>query len=101
MGLTWAKPSSILWWVLYYFIAAVLLFSGVSKTIDPVPMIETINQIPVLKAITESLPIGEVWWGFLPTVEIALGLMLVLKIQTKKALLAATVLLFCFFVLSI
>lgn len=55
-------------------------------------MIETINQIPVLKRITEILPFGEVWWGFLPLIEIALGLMLIGKIQTKKILLVATVL---------
>lgn len=85
----------------YYLIAVVLLFSGVSKIIDPMPMIETINQIPVLKRITEILPFGEVWWGFLPIIEIALGLMLVLKIQTKNTLSATTVLLFAFFVFSI
>lgn len=101
MGVTAVKPSVILWGVLYYFIAAVLLFSGVNKIIDPTPMIETINHVPLLQKVTEILPFGEVWWGLLPIIEIALGLLLVLKIQTKKTLLAITVLFFGFFALSV
>lgn len=37
------KVSEIIWGVLYYFISAVLLFSGVSKIFDPSPMIETMK----------------------------------------------------------
>lgn len=96
MGLTWAKPSSILWWVLYYFISAVLLFSGVSKIIDPVPMIETMKAT---FRIDESFLIFAATG--LPIIEIALGLMLVFKVQTKKTLLATLLLFFGFFVFSI
>lgn len=93
--------TNLIYSFFYYLIVVILLFSGVSKVIDPMPMIETINQIPVLKRITEILPFGEVWWGFLPIIEIALGLMLFLKIQLKKTLLVTKVLFFAFFVFSV
>ncbi len=44
-SITAAKPSAILWGVLYYFISAALLFSGVSKVIDPIPTMETQSDI--------------------------------------------------------
>lgn len=96
MGVTAAKPSAILWGVLYYFIAVVLLFSGASKIIDPTPMIETMKAAFKLN---ENLLI--LIATILPVIEIALGLMLVLKIQTKNTLSATTFLFFCFFAFSV
>ena len=87
--------------IMYYFIVGLLLFSGVSKIIDPMPMIETINQVPVLQTITESLPFGEVWWGFLPIVEIALALMMLLKYKQRITLITINVLFFFFFLFAI
>jgi hypothetical protein len=95
MGLTGAKPSVIIMGGLYYFICAVLLFSGVSKIIDPSPMIETMKAA---FKVNENLLVLTA--TILPIIEIALGLLLVLKIQTKKTLLAITVLFFGFFALS-
>lgn len=80
----------------YYLIAGVLLFSGVSKIIDPAPMIETMKAA---FKVNESLLILAA--TFLPITEIVLGLMLVLKIQLKKTLLVTTVLFFGFFLFSV
>jgi len=91
-----AKPSELIMGGLYYFICAVLLFSGVSKIIDPTPMIETMKAA---FKVNENLLIFTA--TILPIVEIALALLLIMKIQTKKTLLLATVLFFCFFVFSI
>jgi hypothetical protein len=96
MGLTGAKPAELIIGGLYYFICAVLLFSGITKIIDPTPMIETMKAA---FKVNENLLILAA--TVLPLVEIVLGLMLVLKIQTKKTLLAATVLFFGFFVFSV
>ncbi|MCL5031298.1 MAG: methylamine utilization protein [Bacteroidetes bacterium] len=82
--------------VLYYGISIVLLFSGVSKIIDSTPMVETIKA--VFKVDENLLKITAT---FLPMIEIVLGLMLLLKIQTKKVLLAAAILFSGFFVFSI
>lgn len=95
-GLSAVKPIEVLWGALFYFIAVVLLFSGVSKIIDPAPMIET--MIAAFKINENLLILAAIG---LPVIEIALGLMLVLKIQIKKTFLAATVLFFGFFAFSI
>jgi len=90
------KGFELIWRILYYFIAVVLLFSGISKIIDPTPMMETMK---VAFKVNESLLILTA--TFLPIIEIALGLMLVFNVQTKKVLFAVTVLFFCFFVFSV
>ncbi len=90
------RTSAILWRVLYYFIAMVLLFTGISKVIDPTPMIETMKA--VFKVNENLLIIAATG---LPLIEITLGLMLVLKIQTKRMLLGVMVLFFVFFAFSI
>jgi hypothetical protein len=96
IGVITGEPVRILWGALYYFIAAVLLFSGISKIIDPLPMIETmkaafkLNDNLLLLAAT-----------ILPVIEIALGLMLVLKIQTNRTFLVITALFFSFLVFSV
>jgi uncharacterized membrane protein YphA (DoxX/SURF4 family) len=79
-----------------YLIAVVLLFSGTSKIIDPTPMIETLK---VAFKLNENLLILAA--TLLPIIEIVLGLLLVIKIQTKKTLLAVIVLFFVFFAFSI
>ncbi len=90
------KLTELIMGGLYYFICTVLLFSGITKIIDPSPMIETMKA--AFKVDENLLVLAAT---ILPIVEIALGLMLVLKIQTKKTLLTATALFFVFFVFSI
>ncbi|MCX6168643.1 MAG: methylamine utilization protein [Ignavibacteriales bacterium] len=96
MGVTTTKLLTILLELLYYFIAVILLFSGVSKVLDPSPMFGTmkaafkINEELLILAVT-----------VVPIVESALGLMLLLKVQTKKTFLATIVLFFAFFVFSV
>jgi hypothetical protein len=80
----------------YYLLAIVLLFSGISKIINPAPLMETIK---VSLRVNENLLILAA--TLLPMIEIALGLMLLLKIQTKKTLFATTILFFGFFTFSI
>ncbi|NDK10325.1 DoxX family membrane protein [Candidatus Gracilibacteria bacterium] len=90
------KGFELIWRSLYYFIAVVLLFSGVTKIVDPIPMMETMKAV---FKVNENLLILAA--TILPVIEIVLGLMLIFNKQTKKTLFAATILFFCFFAFSI
>lgn len=79
----------------YYLIAGVLLFSGISKILDPMPLIETLKLVlnlpeEYLIAISSVLPI----------IEITLGIALILKIKPKLVLLLTSVLFAAFFLFS-
>lgn len=90
------KSFELIWRSFYYFIAIVLLFSGISKIVDPIPMMETMKAV---FKVNESLLILAA--TILPVIEIGFGLMLVFNVQTKKVLFAVTILFFCFFVFSV
>ena len=78
-----AQLLKLLAYVSFYIISAVLLISGVSKIIEPIPLINTLKEI---KLIPESLHI--IIATILPIVEIGLALLLLMKIKldiTKKA----------------
>jgi len=81
---------------LYYFIAVVLLFSGVTKIVDPLPMMETMKAV---FKVNENLLILAA--TILPVIEIGFGLMLVFNVETKKVLFAVIILFFCFFTFSV
>jgi len=80
----------------YYFIAAVLLFSGIAKIIDPVPLI---NTLKLIKIIPESLHI--LIATLLPVIEICFALLLLMKIKPKIALKLITLLFSIFLGFSI
>jgi len=90
------KSFELIGKILYYFIAVVLLFSGISKIIDPTPMMETMKAV---FKVNESLLILAA--TILPIIEIGFGLMLVFNVQTKKILIAVSILFFHFFVFSV
>jgi len=90
------KSFELIGKILYYFIAVVLLFSGISKIIDPTPMMETMKAV---FKVNESLLILAA--TILPVIEIGFGLMLVFNVQTKITLFAVTILFFCFFAFSV
>ena len=90
------KSFELIGKILYYFIAVVLLFSGISKIIDPTPMMETMKAV---FKVNESLMILAA--TILPIIEIGFGLMLVFNVQTKKILIAVSILFFHFFVFSV
>jgi len=79
-----------------YLIAGVLLFSGISKIIDPMPLIETLKLVASLPE--EFLIIIAT---ILPVIEIGLGVMLVLKIKPKPVQLATLILFGAFLAFSI
>ena len=81
---------------LYYFIAVVLLFSGVNKIVDPLPMMETMKAV---FKVNENLLILAA--TILPVIEIGFGLMLVFNVETKKVLFAVIILFFCFSTFSV
>ena len=81
---------------LYYFIAVVLLFSGVTKIVDPLPMMETMKAV---FKVNENLLILAA--TILPVIEIGFGLMLVFNVETKKVLFAVIILFFCFSTFSV
>jgi len=91
-----AKNFELIWRGFYYIIATVLLFSGISKIVDPMPMMETMKAV---FKVNESLLILVA--TILPIIEIGFGMMLVFNIQTKKILIAVSILFFGFFVFSV
>lgn len=66
----------------YYFIALVLLFSGFSKIIDPESFLKVLNV--TLGFLGENIVI--LIATILPVIEIALGLILILKLKVKETL---------------
>jgi uncharacterized membrane protein YphA (DoxX/SURF4 family) len=80
----------------YYLIAVVLLFSGISKILNPIPLIETLKLIA--KVPEEMLIIVA---AVLPIVEISLGVLLILKLKPKPVLLTTLVLFAAFFLFSV
>jgi len=86
--------KSILILLTHYLIAGVLLFSGVSKIIYPENFIKVLNT--TLGFLGEDILM--LIATLLPVIEIALGLMLILKIKVNETLIA-TVILFTAFLL--
>jgi hypothetical protein len=90
------KANKIFYHAGIYLIAAVLLFSGISKIIDPMPLIETLKLVAKLP---EDILI--IIATILPILEIGLGILLVLKIKPKPVLFATLALFAAFFVFSV
>lgn len=86
--------KSVLIILTHYFIAGVLLFSGISKVIDPENFLKVLNL--TLGFLGENIIILTA--TALPVIEVALGLMLILKIKVNETLIA-TLLLFSAFTL--
>jgi hypothetical protein len=80
----------------YYFLIALLLFSGISKIIDPQPMLETIKAV-----INVSEELQVVAATLLPVLELTIGVMLLLRIRVKETLRVATILFLFFFLFSV
>ncbi|NMC98620.1 MAG: methylamine utilization protein [Bacteroidales bacterium] len=90
------KSVSILFSASFYFLIAILLFSGISKVLDPRPMLETIKAVINVR---EELQIAAA--TLLPVLEITLGVMLLLRIRVKETLIAVTILFLLFFLFSV
>ena len=78
--------------VLYYLIVAVLLFTGVTKVVDPLPLLETLKLIPI---VPEDLVVPVA--TLLPVLEVGLGLLMLLKIKLNVILPLVVMLFFIFF----
>ena len=91
---TTLSPSKLGYYFFYYSITIILLFSGFSKIIEPENFLKVLNT--TLGFLGENIIILTA--TALPVIEIALGLMLILKIKVKEALIA-TLLLFSVFAL--
>lgn len=79
-----------------YLIAGVLLLSGISKIIDPMPLIETVKLV---FGLPEEILILTA--TILPIIEIGFGLLIILKIKPKPVLFSTLVLFFAFFAFSV
>lgn len=82
--------------IMYYFVVGVLLFSGISKIIDPLPTIETLKA-----AFKFPDEINLLIATALPIVEIALALMMLLKYKQLITLLTINVLFLFFFLFAV
>ncbi|MFZ2323375.1 MAG: MauE/DoxX family redox-associated membrane protein [Ignavibacteriaceae bacterium] len=100
--LTKEKLKQNLYVISFYFIAVVLLVSGISKILNPENLLNTLNATLTFLGENILILIATV----LPVLEIALGLMLILpvpmgKIKTKETLIATLILFAVFFLFSI
>ncbi|MBS3944154.1 MAG: hypothetical protein KGZ42_01535, partial [Melioribacter sp.] len=86
----------LLYQIAYYGISFVVLFSGLSKVLDPQPMLETIKAVI---NVSEELQI--VAATLLQILELTLGVMLLLRIRVKETLVAVTILFMFFFLFSV
>ena len=90
------KVKNILYYAGFYLIAGVLLFSGISKIIDPIPLIETLKLVAKLP---EDIFI--IIATVLPIIEIGLGLLIIMRIKPKPVLLTTLILFGAFLAFSI
>ena len=65
-----SKIQRIIYFVSFYFLAAVLLFSGIAKILDPVPLINTLKLVTFIPVslhilIATLLPVIEIGFAFL------------------------------------
>jgi hypothetical protein len=81
----------------YYFIALVLLFSGISKVIDPENFLKVLNV--TLSFLGENIIV--LIATLLPVFEIALGIMLILNVKVEETLIAVLLLFVAFTVFAI
>jgi len=77
-NLTKIKINKYIYFVSFYIISAVLLFSGIAKIINPLPIIKTLKLITIIPA---SLHI--IIAILLPVVEIGLAVLMLMKIKLK------------------
>lgn len=81
----------------YYFIALVLLISGISKILNPENFLNTLNV--TLNFIGENITI--LIATALPVIEVSLSLMLLFKIKVKAALLITLILFIGFLLFAV
>lgn len=81
----------------YYFIALVLLISGISKILNPENILTTLNV--TLNLIGENITI--LIATALPVIEVSLSLMLLFKIKVKAALLITLILFIGFLLFAV
>ncbi len=86
----------ILFFVAFYLLSAVLLFSGITKKNDPLPLLNTLKQITFLPTELQIIIAT-----LLPVVEIGLALLMVTKTKPKLTLPIVTAMLGLFLVFSI
>ncbi|NCO31437.1 hypothetical protein GW891_01045, partial [bacterium] len=89
--------NSLVKWV-HYSVVAVLLFSGIAKIIDPLPLIKTLEATKIFSYISWGNEINIFIATTLPIFEIGLAFLLFLKIKLKVVL-QLTLLLFTSFLL--
>ncbi len=97
--INYSKKSLLYKWFYffnYYLISFVLLFSGISKIIDPQPLIETIKSLGM---IDQNLVL--LLATALPLLEVALAVMLLLKLKIKITLRLVATLFGFFFLFSL
>jgi len=82
--------------IFYYSIVAVLLFSGISKIIDPIPTVETLKA-----AFKTSDELNLLIATALPILEMALAIMMILKYKLRITLITINVLFFFFLLFAV
>lgn len=81
--------------ITYYCIVIILIFSGISKIVNPIPLLDTLKLFPFSEDLNLIVTL------LLPLFEIILGLLLILKIKMKTTLLIVSLLFLSFVAFSI
>ena len=82
--------------ILFYLLTAILLFSGIAKIIDPLPLLNILKLVTFLPTELQIIIAT-----LLPVVEIGLAVLMIMKIKPKLTLTAVTILFAAFLVFSI
>ncbi len=91
-----SKKGKVFYFSAFYFLIAVLLFSGITKILDPVPLINTLKLVTFIPVSLHVL-----FATLLPVAEIVLALLMISKTKLKITLPVVTVLFTIFIVFSI
>lgn len=83
--------------ICYYFISVVLIGSGLAKIIDPAGMLNILDA--AFNFLSEDIII--ITATIIPIAELGIGVMLLLKIKTKLALISSVILFAGFFLFSV
>jgi len=93
--------TKIIQLLLFYFIVAVLLISGIAKIIDPLPLIKTLEAFKLFSFTPFENVINIFIATTLPILEIGLAILLITKTNIKLTLLITLILFILFLFISI
>ena len=91
-----SSDMQVLYFICYYLIIVILLFSGIMKIFNPIPTIESLQAVFHLPD-TFYL----VLMTLLPVIEISLAVLMIFKIKPNYVLLSVSIIFVCFLLFAV